>query len=186
LSASGGAAGAGGGPGGGEPFGVLFVCTGNICRSPLAEGVFLRLARERGVASRFRVDSAGTTAYHAGERPDPRSLEVADRHGVELPGRARRIDPSADWDRFGLIVVMDHDHVHAVTEEGAPAERVRLLRSYDRSVGKTHQELLSSGEGAVPDPYWGGEDGFERVHAMVRAGCEGLLDELLAGLAERA
>lgn len=165
----------------GDRIGVLFVCTGNICRSPLAEGVFLHLARERGVEDRFDVDSAGTGGWHAGERPDPRSLEVAERYGVELPGRARRIDPPGDWERFDLIVVMDHDHVHAVTEEGAPADRVRLLMSYDRSLGKSHDDLLSSGGGAVPDPYWGGDEGFERVYAMVEGGCEGLLDELTGG-----
>ncbi len=151
---------------------------GNICRSPLAEGVFLHLLAERGLVDRFDVDSAGTGAWHAGERPDPRSLEVAEKYGIELPGRARRIDPPGDWDRFDWIIVMDHENLAAVLEEGAPAERTRLLRSFDAGESRSHAEIVEAGDAAVPDPYWGGDDGFERVYRMVRSACEGLVEEL--------
>jgi protein-tyrosine phosphatase len=166
--------------------GVLFVCTGNICRSPLAEGVFLHLARERGVAERFRVDSAGTGGWHEGERPDPRSVSVAAANGVALPGRARKLVPGRDWDSFEWLIAMDHGHAEAMVELGAPAGRVRLLRSFDEGLGRTHEALMGSGEGAVPDPYYGGDEGFVEVYKMVSAGCAGLLRALVgAGIRDR-
>lgn len=142
---------------------------GNICRSPLAEGVFLHLLRERGLEGHVRVDSAGTGGWHVGNPPDPRSVAVATKNGIELPSRARKID-SSDWEAFGLIIVMDDDNHADCLDAGAPVDRLRHLRSFD-----------PSGNGAnlaVPDPYYGGDDGFDRVYEMVRTSCEGLIDHL--------
>lgn len=154
--------------------GVLFVCLGNICRSPLAQGVFLHRARARGAHHRFVVDSCGTGHWHVGKRPDPRSIEVAARRGVELPGRARQLDPERDFDAFDLIIPMDGENLRDLLDAGAPRDRTRLLRSFDPALaGRPTSEL------DVPDPYYGAGDGFERVYAMVDAACAGLLDDLL-------
>lgn len=158
--------------------GVLFVCMGNICRSPLAEGVFLHLLRERGIEARFEVESAGTGGWHVGNPPDRRSRAVAAKHGIELPSLARQIEPPADWERFDWVIVMDHENLSHVLGEGAPRERTRLLRSFDASLGMTHNEMVRTQSGEVPDPYYGGDDGFDRVYAMVRRACEGLVEEL--------
>lgn len=149
---------------------VLFVCLGNICRSPLAEGVFLHLAAEAGIHGDLVVDSAGTGAWHVGERPDPRSLEVAARNGIELPGRARRVTED-DFSRFDRIVAMDRANLRdleSLRPDGAPAV-LELLRDHDPEPG----------DGEVPDPYYGGDDGFDRVYDMVRRSCEVLLEDLL-------
>jgi len=148
---------------------VLFVCLGNICRSPLAEGVLLHLASERGIES-LEVDSAGTGAWHIGERPDPRSLDVAERNGVALPGRARKVTED-DFRRFRRIVAMDHSNLRdleALRPSDATA-RLELLRDHDPDPG----------DGEVPDPYYGGDDGFDRVWEMVLRSCEALLDDVL-------
>jgi protein-tyrosine phosphatase len=158
-----------------ERQGVLFVCMGNICRSPLAEGVFLHVARERGVADRFEVDSAGTGHWHIGKRADPRSIEVALRRGVDLPSRARQIDPPKDWARFDHIIVMDESNRSDVIDAGAPAGRVVLLRAFDPLC-----EGLADAEREVPDPYYGGDEGFDAVYDMVERACRGLLDQLTA------
>lgn len=155
---------------GSPPTSVLFVCLGNICRSPLAEGVFLHLVEEEGLAHRFSVDSAGTGAWHVGERPDSRSLRVAADHGVELPGRARQVTPD-DLSRFDVVVAMDRDNLAALEEmaerHGGTA-RLRLLRAFDPAADGDE----------VPDPYYGGPQGFEKVYDMVHAACRGLLEEL--------
>jgi len=154
-----------------RPTSVLFVCLGNICRSPLAEGVFLHLVAEAGSADDVVVDSAGTGAWHVGERPDPRSLEVAERHGIELPGHARRVTEE-DFHRFARIVAMDRSNLSDL-ESLRPADSdtvLELLRDHDPDPG----------DGEVPDPYYGGDDGFDRVYRMVRRSCEVLLDEVLS------
>lgn len=154
---------------------VLFVCMGNICRSPMAEGVFLHLAMQRGVADRFEVDSAGTGGWHAGNPPDPRALEVADRNGVKLLSRARQVRAPEDFERFRWLVVMDLDNRARLLSRGAPQERVRLLRSFDPALSNLAPDHPSL---EVPDPYYGGPEGFDRVYAMVLAACAGLLDAL--------
>jgi protein-tyrosine phosphatase len=148
---------------------VLFVCMGNICRSPLAEGVFLHLLRERGLEDRFTVDSAGTGGWHVGNPPDPRSLAVARKYGIDLPSRARQIHID-DWEKFDLIIVMDNDNLSDCLDAGAPKAKIRHLRSFDSE--------LNGSNLPVPDPYYGGEDGFETVYQMVHAACSGLLDDL--------
>lgn len=152
------------------PVSVLFVCLGNICRSPLAEGVFRALVRERGLDERFRVDSAGTGAWHVGEPPDGRSIEVARRNGVSLDGqRARRVEP-ADFEAFDLIVAMDRSNLRNLeTMTDGSGARLLLLRDHDPDPG----------DGEVPDPYYGGPGGFDAVYEMVRRSAEALLDDLV-------
>lgn len=153
--------------------GVLFVCLGNICRSPLGEGIFLHMARQRGVLERFDVDSCGTGAWHVGERADPRSIAIANKYGIELPSIARRFDPRADVDRFDLILAMDRQNERDLLGAGAPEDRVRLMRSFDPTLDGVSGKDLD-----VPDPYYGRGDGFQRVYDMLTRACEGLLDEL--------
>ncbi|MEZ6242862.1 MAG: low molecular weight protein-tyrosine-phosphatase [Phycisphaerales bacterium] len=151
--------------------GVLFVCLGNICRSPLAEGIFIHMARERGVLDRFDVDSCGTGAYHVGERADPRSIRVAKKHGIDLPSIARQFEPRADIERFDLILAMDRQNRRHLVRAGALEDRVRLMRSYDPT-------LAVEDEMDVPDPYYGAGDGFQTVYEMLTRACAGLLDSL--------
>ena len=151
------------------PVRVLFVCLGNICRSPLAEGVFRHLAKARGLAGAYEVDSAGTGAWHVGEPPDPRSAEVARRHGVELAGAARQV-VADDFERFDWILAMDRANLRDLAAlRGANGRaQLRLFREFDPE----------GGERDVPDPYYGGPGGFEKVFEMVRRTSEALLEEL--------
>lgn len=163
-----------------RPFGVLFVCLGNICRSPLAEGVFLHMLRERGLTERFRVDSCGTGGWHVGSLADPRMRATAKRHGVELVSRARQVGlvdfatpGSTPVDGFDLLVAMDRANRRDLVAIGAPEDRVRLFRSFDPAMrGRPEREL------DVPDPYHGSDDGFERVYQIVWDGCAGMVAEL--------
>ena len=161
------------GPSGGEapPTRVLFVCMGNICRSPAAEGVFLHLLAEAGLEHCFAVDSAGTGGWHVGHRADRRMIAAAERRGIHLPSRARQIE-AADLQRFDHILTMDADNLAAVRrlEHQAPG-RARISPLID------HCRQLRSPE--VPDPYYGGENGFERVLDLLEDACAGLLDNLL-------
>jgi protein-tyrosine phosphatase len=156
-----------------RPTRVLFVCLGNICRSPLAEGVFLHLVREAGLEYRFQVDSAGTGDWHVGERPDRRAVAVARRHGVELPSRARQVTPT-DLDAFDHVLAMDRDNLRdlrRLARTGARAD-IRLLRTHDPA-------RADSADGDdVPDPYYGGPSGFDLVYEMVHRSCAALLAEL--------
>jgi len=151
---------------------VLFVCLGNICRSPLAEGVFRHLVEEAGLSDQFEIDSAGTGSWHVGERPDARSILVAEQHGVGLDSRGRQVR-SADFADFDYIIAMDRDNLHTLERmrdgEGSHA-LIQLLRSYE--------DKPDSDE--VPDPYYGGASGFENVYKMVRRSCKGLLHRLRA------
>jgi protein-tyrosine phosphatase len=149
---------------------VLFVCLGNICRSPLAEGVFRGLAEGRGLGARYAVDSAGTGAWHVGDAPDARSIAVARKNGVRLTGAARQVD-AADLEDFDYVIAMDRENLRdlrALERELGGTARIHLLREFDPDPGDQQ----------VPDPYYGGDDGFDRVYAMVLRACEGLLDVL--------
>jgi len=155
----------------GAPVSVLFVCLGNICRSPLAEGIFAALAKERGVEGEFHVDSAGTAAYHCGEPADSRSAAVAADHGIRLTGVARQVTPR-DFERFDIIVAMDRSNRRSLERlrrrvRGGLAEIV-MMRDYDPGARDPD----------VPDPYYGGPEGFERVFRILERACSGLLDEL--------
>lgn len=154
--------------------GILFVCLGNICRSPLAEGVFTHLARVRGVDNLFVVESCGTGGWHVGEPPDARSIDVARKNKIELISRARTLEPAEDFERFDLLVPMDRQNRKDLIAEGAPPDRVRLLRSFDPALAGADEHALD-----VPDPYWDEEDGFDAVFAMIRSACTGMLDELV-------
>jgi protein-tyrosine phosphatase len=152
------------------PTSILFVCLGNICRSPLAEGVFRHLVRQQGVEDRFEVDSAGTGAWHEGEPPDVRSAAVADAHGIQLEGTARKVTRH-DLERFDLIIAMDRDNLRdlkRLTDRSSSPVRLHLLREFD-----PHRD----GDD-VPDPYYGGPGGFETMYTLVRRSCEGLLEDL--------
>jgi protein-tyrosine phosphatase len=148
---------------------ILFVCLGNICRSPLAEGVFLALADEEGTAHRFRVDSAGTGSWHIGEPPDARAVSVARARGIRLDGRARRITEH-DLDDFDWIIAMDRSNRSAIRALVPPRSRARihLLREFDPVPGDPD----------VPDPYYGGPGGFEEVFDIVDRCCRKLLEHL--------
>lgn len=147
--------------------GVLFVCLGNICRSPLAEALFREAVREEGLADRFRIDSAGTSGYHDGEPPDARTTATAQRRGVTVGGVSRRVT-AADVDAFDYLVVMDADNLREVRRltGGREAPTVVRLREFDPQ---------ASGDLDVPDPYFGGPDGFDRVHDIVERSARGLL-----------
>ena len=152
-----------------EKTSVLFVCMGNICRSPTAEGVFRHHANEAGLSDRVFIDSAGTHAYHVGEPPDRRAVAAAERRGVSLQDlQARRVSDE-DFDRFDYIIAMDEDNVARLQEQGSPEHhsKVRLFL-----------EFSSSGEQEVPDPYYGGAAGFERVLDLVEDASRGLLETL--------
>jgi protein-tyrosine phosphatase len=151
---------------------VLFVCHGNICRSPLAECVFRHLVRRRGVESHFEIDSAGTSGYHAGDPPDARSVATARARGIVVDGRSRQL-VSADLQRFDYIIVMDEENLAGVKQLSMRTPKIRArvhrLREWDlQGVGLD-----------VPDPYYGGARGFEEVQDIVERSCERLLDELL-------
>lgn len=148
---------------------LLFVCSGNICRSPLAEAAFAALARAAGQTERFEVDSAGTHGWHAGERADPRALEVGARHGVPVTSRARAVRPS-DFREFDLILAMDTGHFTEL-QRRCPAElrdKIRLMRAYD----------FPGAPPDVPDPYYGELSDFEDVYEIVATCARHLLDEL--------
>jgi protein-tyrosine phosphatase len=157
---------------------VCFVCLGNICRSPTAEGIFRALVTDAGLSDRIQAESAGTADYHVGELPDPRSRREAASRGVRLESRARQFAPD-DFRTFDLVVAMDRANARALrglARRPEEREKVVLLRSFDPSAARA-EEL------DVPDPYYGGGDGFHRVFDICEAACRGLLDALRAGSA---
>jgi protein-tyrosine phosphatase len=152
---------------------ILFVCMGNICRSPTAEGVMRRLLEDAGLADRVEVESAGTGGWHVGEPPDERATLAARRRGITLAGAAQQVRPG-DFRRFDLLIALDRSNLRellAIAPDEEAAEKVRLLREFDPA---------ASGDLDVPDPYYGGDRGFETVLDMVEAACRGLIDELRA------
>ncbi|MEM9598722.1 MAG: low molecular weight protein-tyrosine-phosphatase [Acidobacteriota bacterium] len=150
---------------------VLFVCMGNICRSPTGEGLFRHLVEARGLDDRIDIDSAGTIAHHAGEPPDPRMTRSAAGRGYRLGGRARQVRPD-DVSRFDLIIAMDRQNLQDLEALGPQWNgRVRLL-----------SDFLPEGSAVdVPDPYYGGEQGFQTVIDMIEEACPAVLDHLTAG-----
>jgi protein-tyrosine phosphatase len=153
---------------------ICFVCLGNIVRSPLGENMFKHLAQQAGVAHRYEVDSAGTGNWHVGETPDRRMRRVAAQHGLKYDGRARQFQPR-DLDDFDLIVAMDAQNrvdLLRLTPTPEQAAKIRLMREFDPQ---------GNPEAPVPDPYYGGMDGFEEVYQIVQRSCQGLLDALESG-----
>jgi protein-tyrosine phosphatase len=154
---------------------ILFVCMGNICRSPTAEGVMRRLVAEAGLDGAVEVQSAGIGDWHAGEPPDERAAAAAWARGITLEGSARQVRPG-DFRRFDLVIAMDRGNLRellALAPDEEAAEKVRLLREFDPAA-------TGGADLDVPDPYYCGERGFETVLDMIEAACRGLLDELRA------
>jgi len=157
---------------------LLFVCLGNICRSPTGEGVMRHLLREEGLEDAVELDSAGTGSWHVGHAPDERATLAAQGRGIELAGAARQVT-SDDFEAFDLILAADrsnHADLRALAPDDDARERVRLLREYD-------PEAVAANELEVPDPYYGADDGFDEVLDVVTRACEGLLDEVRARVA---
>ncbi len=148
---------------------VLFVCLGNICRSPTAEGVLRHKLRAAGLEDRVQVDSAGTGDWHVGKVPDSRTRIAAQRRGYDLSAlRARQVE-AADFQRFDLILAMDQSNLRnlqALRPAGAQADLDLYLRRYELALDE------------VPDPYYGGEDGFEQVLDLIEQASEALLTEI--------
>ena len=152
------------------PVRVLFVCMGNICRSPAAEIVFRKLVADADRLADFEIDSAGTIGFHTGNPPDPRMAETLRRRGYPVAGRSRQIKP-ADLQRFDLILCADRENLTDVRDldfEKNYREKIRLLTDFCRRHEATK----------VPDPYYGGPEGFEHVADLVEDACAGLLDHL--------
>ena len=150
---------------------ICFVCLGNICRSPTAEGVFRALVQAAELDDKLTIDSAGTGAWHVGELPDPRSREAAARRGYDLTHRARKFT-AADFDRFDLVLAMDRDNFDSLQRLARGRTHIpviRLLRSFD---------VEAPVEAEVPDPYSGEDDGFEEVLDICERACRGLLDHV--------
>ena len=161
---------------------VCFVCSGNICRSPMAEAVFRDRLAEAGLDGRVEVSSAGTGGWHVGDPADPRTAAVLDEAGYELAHTARQFEP--EWfDRHDLVIALDEGHereLRALARGRADPAKVRLLRSYDPAASETDAYGLD-----VPDPYYGGARGFEECLRLVEAAVPGLLAAVEAELASR-
>lgn len=152
---------------------ILFVCMGNICRSPTAEGVTRAIAEKKGVFDQFEFDSAGTHGYHVGNPPDPRARQAAARRGYDLsPLRARQVN-EFDFERFDHVLAMDRDNL-ALLRQACPEEHHAKLRLFLEFAANVPAEAGDE----VPDPYYGGPEGFERVLDMVEDAANGLLDQL--------
>jgi protein-tyrosine phosphatase len=152
---------------------LLFVCMGNICRSPTAEAVMRHELGEAGLADAVQVDSAGTGDWHVGERPDSRSAAAARRRGIALGGAARQVRLE-DFERFDLLLAMDRANLrdlHGLAPDDGARTKVRLLREFDPA-------SEDAADLDVPDPYYGGPTGFDDVLDQVQAACRGLLQEI--------
>ena len=153
-----------------NPFKISFVCLGNICRSPTAEGIFQHLVNQKGLQSYFYIDSAGTSAYHIGEPANSKSQWTANQHGIKLHSRARRFE-AGDLEDFDLILAMDHENLRnlkRLDRNGEHLEKIKLMRDFDPQPE----------DGEVPDPYYGGMDGFQNVFDVLKRSSEALLKEL--------
>lgn len=153
-----------------NPYKLCFVCLGNICRSPTAEGIFQHIVNERGLQSYFYVDSSGTSAYHIGEPANSKSQWVANQQGVQLHSKARRFD-SADLEEFDLILAMDSENFRNISRsdrDGIYSEKIKMMREFDPQPDDRD----------VPDPYYGGMDGFQNVFDVLKRSCDELLNRL--------
>ncbi|MBO6792904.1 MAG: low molecular weight phosphotyrosine protein phosphatase [Balneolaceae bacterium] len=153
-----------------NPYKLVFVCLGNICRSPTAEGLFIHHVKEAQLQSYFYIDSAGTAAYHVGEPANSKSQFTANQHGVNLPSRARRFE-YADFEEFDLILPMDSSNYRNLKEldrNNRFADKIVMMRDFDPQPG----------DGNVPDPYYGGMQGFENVYQILDRSSKALLEEL--------
>ncbi|MDH7802994.1 MULTISPECIES: low molecular weight protein-tyrosine-phosphatase [unclassified Rhizobium] len=148
---------------------VLFVCMGNICRSPLAEGILTNLAESEGLSRQLTVDSAGTGGWHTGTAPDRRSIAIAHKHGIDISRQRARQVSQADFETFDLIFAMDGSNLAKLLQKAPENQRHKIHLFLDYASGR-HE--------SVPDPYFGGEDGFVAVYNMLLAGCSSLLEKM--------
>jgi protein-tyrosine phosphatase len=166
-----------------QPVRLLFVCLGNICRSPTAEGAMRALVREAGLEAQIELDSAGTGSWHVGSAPDERATAAAAARGIALEGAARRVR-AEDFDDFDLILGMDRQNVgelRRLAPDASSRTKVRLLREFEPASGGHRSSGPSDADLDVPDPYYGEGDGFELVLDHVQAACAGLLAQIRAG-----
>ncbi|MEM6532778.1 MAG: low molecular weight protein-tyrosine-phosphatase [Myxococcota bacterium] len=156
-----------------ESIRVCFVCLGNICRSPTAEGVFQRFVASEGLGKTIEIDSAGTGGWHSGELADPRARRAAAARDIRLESRARKFE-RADFDRFDYIIAMDRSNrknLERLASDAAQSRKIHLFRSFDETAPP---------DAEVPDPYYGGDQGFEEVLDMCERASAGLLKHLRA------
>ncbi len=152
-----------------KPFEICFVCLGNICRSPLAEGIFQALVIEEGLENQIIIHSAGTGHWHVGAPPDARMQATAREKGIQLTSRAQQIQPG-DFRRFDLVLAMDQSNLESMQFMCSPEaaeKKLRLFRSFDPG---------ADGDWDVPDPYYGGDGGFDHVFQIVRRTCPPILE----------
>jgi protein-tyrosine phosphatase len=153
-----------------NPYSMLFVCLGNICRSPTAEGIMQHMVKERGYGDYFYIDSAGTAAYHIGEAANSKSQATANKYGVQLHSRGRQFVED-DFSSFDLILAMDIENfknIRKLDRGNDHTQKVFMMRSFDPQPGDLN----------VPDPYYGGMDGFELVFQVLQRSCDNLLNKL--------
>ncbi|MBF0279012.1 MAG: low molecular weight phosphotyrosine protein phosphatase [SAR324 cluster bacterium] len=154
------------------PVQILFICLGNICRSPTAEGIMNTLLEQQGLSEQIRCDSAGTSAYHNGEAPDARMSEHALKRGYKLGGRSRRFRALVDFEAFDYIITMDdanYSNVLAMDSKNQYFSKIFKMTDFCR------HHVMSE----VPDPYFGGNEGFEVVINLLEDACRGLLEKVL-------
>ncbi|MCM8526926.1 MAG: low molecular weight phosphotyrosine protein phosphatase [Lentisphaeraceae bacterium] len=155
---------------------IMFVCLGNICRSPIAEAVFTHLTNERGVAKKYYADSSGTSAFHVGADPDPRMAVTAEKKGIMMDHKAQQFDKS-HFEKFDIIFAMDksnYDDIISMTQNAKLRKKVHLLREFDSEATST--------QASVPDPYYrGGMSAFDDVYDIVSRSCSEVLDRLENG-----
>ncbi len=150
---------------------VLFVCLGNICRSPLAEGVFKNTVNHRGLSHKISCDSAGTSSWHVGEMPDPRSIDIAMENGIKLDHHGQQVN-GEDFSSFDYVVAMDENNrmdLEVVRRQSGGNARIVKMMDFDND---------KSGKD-VPDPYYGGQGGFQRVYDMLEESCNNFIDHLI-------
>lgn len=148
---------------------VLFVCLGNICRSPLAEGSFAHLVKRAGLQTQITYDSAGNGAWHEGNPPDPRAVAIAAKSNIDISNQKSRPIQTSDFTKFDLILCMDHENMDRV-EQIRPVHTTATIDLF-----LTHALGINT---AIPDPYYGGNDGFERVFTQIMIANQALLDKL--------
>lgn len=154
-----------------KPNKIVFVCLGNICRSPSAEGVFKHIVEHHGLSGQFEIDSAGTQAYHVGEGADKRMISHAAKRGYKLTSIARKFNPNTDFDYFDLIIGMDNENISVLkskTRTAADIQKIHKMTDFRKEY--KYDE--------IPDPYYGGAEGFELVLDLLEDSCEGLLEKL--------
>ena len=155
-----------------KPTKILFVCLGNICRSPSAEGIFKHIVESRGLARLFEIDSAGTHAYHVGEPADKRMISYASKRGYNLTSISRKFDQNIDFDYFDLIIGMDNENIRVLKSKACSNKDLQKIHKMT-----DFRKMFKYDE--IPDPYYGGAEGFELVIDLLEDSCEGILEKLV-------